>query len=825
MTDKKKEVPILSIHKACQKGNYDAVVAQLKKKKNNVNLEDETGHTPIQLAALHGSFEVVQLLVENGADLNQQDPSGWCALHFAASGRNEKLFAYLLSQESINVNLRNEGLNTPLHYLAKNFANLSEQILHDLIQKGADINAQNAQGETPLHGAALKGYEQVTTSLIDYGADVDICNNEGETPLNWATRNGHVKVISVLLKAYSNKNKSRSASLKPSIDQAVREGSNLLREQKKQQRHTLNVTSDFDQPLQERYELTFFGENFHLSLHDDNWDKCLYEGGLTLEQSSEKSSKESSKSSNIETPLRKEELPLSKLFHMYLTISGKNKTDPEILHWIAKFLTGPKKTYLVYLMNNYGYRIRLRNPQNKDSGSSTPQPSQPKSIGRSVSLQNLKSDKNAANPIDSSSNSLSTESATGAADPPHNDNNSDAHHSANSLDDSKSNSSSNRNSYDLGQTAPLESWDEEPVPHRPSPVVSPFESPAYMNKLKAFNAKKAKFDIWNEPSPRDRELYQLYFDVNEKKTTEVKPIPFQTTTEPGGRDRSYSLLEHRKLSKFHWEIDPHDLQVTDKIGRGSFGVVYKAVWMGVEVAVKKVECDDMSAEDYQNFLYEISMMSNLRHPNVLTFLGGSLEPPNLCFVTEYAQRGSLHQVLKTTQLTWMQRLNMSLDAAKGLMYLHHQVPPIVHRDLKSLNLLVDETFKIKVADFGLSKDKNNDINTKMGTLNWVAPEILNDNSQPYTEKADLYSFGLVLWEILTNKTPYEGKTTLQIVRLIDMGERPKVPTDADPEFAKLIVDCWHSDPAKRPPIEAVFKRLQAIKARYDKAAQPSSTKQ
>jgi serine/threonine protein kinase len=159
------------------------------------------------------------------------------------------------------------------------------------------------------------------------------------------------------------------------------------------------------------------------------------------------------------------------------------------------------------------------------------------------------------------------------------------------------------------------------------------------------------------------------------------------------------------------------------------------------------------------------------------------------------------------------------------MYLHHQVPPIVHRDLKSLNLLVDETFKIKVADFGLSKDKNNDINTKMGTLNWVAPEILNDNSQPYTEKADLYSFGLVLWEILTNKTPYEGKTTLQIVRLIDMGERPKVPTDADPEFAKLIVDCWHSDPAKRPPIEAVFKRLQAIKARYDKAAQPSSTKQ
>lgn len=205
------------------------------------------------------------------------------------------------------------------------------------------------------------------------------------------------------------------------------------------------------------------------------------------------------------------QLPLSKLFHMYLTISGKNKTDPEILHWIAKFLTGPKKTYLVYLMNNYGYRIRLRNPQNKDSGSSTPQPgSQPKAIGRSVSLQNLKSPNDGVNPIDSSSNSLSTESATGPADTQPNDTNSEANNSGNSIEDSKSNSSSNRNSYDLGHTVPPLDWDEEVAPHRPSPVVSPFESPAYMNKLKAFNAKKAKYDIWNEPSPRDREVRPIH---------------------------------------------------------------------------------------------------------------------------------------------------------------------------------------------------------------------------------------------------------------------------------------------------------------------------
>jgi hypothetical protein len=195
---------------------------------------------------------------------------------------------------------------------------------------------------------------------------------------------------------------------------------------------------------------------------------------------------------------------------MYLTISGKNKTDPEILHWIAKFLTGPKKTYLVYLMNNYGYRIRLRNPQGKDGTSLTPQVSQPKSIGRSVSLQNLKS-QNPVNPTDSASTSLSTESATGATDARPSDPNSDLNVSGHSLEDSKSTSSSQRNSDDWGNNSlsvHVESPDEDPI-RRPSPVVSPFESPAYMNRLKVFSTKKAKFDIWNEPSPRDREVLSL----------------------------------------------------------------------------------------------------------------------------------------------------------------------------------------------------------------------------------------------------------------------------------------------------------------------------
>jgi serine/threonine protein kinase len=280
------------------------------------------------------------------------------------------------------------------------------------------------------------------------------------------------------------------------------------------------------------------------------------------------------------------------------------------------------------------------------------------------------------------------------------------------------------------------------------------------------------------------------------------------------RDRSVSLWEHRtRVSSFHWEIAPSALQVCETLGKGAFGTVHRAKWMGTDVAIKIIDSSDYSPDDYREFLSEISMMSNLRHPNVLVLLGGSLVPPNLYFVTEYMRQGSLDKVLQAyPNLDWRVRLSMAIDMARGLFYLHHQSPPILHRDLKSLNILVDEHFRVKVADFGLSADKNEHLKTKMGTLNWVAPECIDASGKPYDEKADMWAFGMILWELVSGRIPFAKMSQLQILRRIDMHELEATPEGTDSRYEALIHWCWNTEPTKRPSIADALTCLEAIAA-------------
>lgn len=252
----------------------------------------------------------------------------------------------------------------------------------------------------------------------------------------------------------------------------------------------------------------------------------------------------------------------------------------------------------------------------------------------------------------------------------------------------------------------------------------------------------------------------------------------------------------------------------EKLGAGAFGTVYRAKWMGTEVALKILDSSDYTPDEYREFLAEISMMSNLRHPNVLIMLGGSLVPPNLYFVTEYMRQGSLDKLLNMLpNLSWRVRLQIALDIARGLYYLHHQSPPILHRDLKSLNILIDEHFRAKLADFGLSADKSDHLKTKMGTLNWVAPEMVNITGRKYDEKCDMWSFGMILWELVSFKIPFSNMSQLQTLRRIDMHELEPIPEGTDARYAALIQWCWHQDPNKRPSIADALDALEDVFAR------------
>nr|TKS01059.1 putative serine/threonine-protein kinase [Populus alba] len=142
-------------------------------------------------------------------------------------------------------------------------------------------------------------------------------------------------------------------------------------------------------------------------------------------------------------------------------------------------------------------------------------------------------------------------------------------------------------------------------------------------------------------------------------------------------------------------------------------------------------------------------------------------------------------------------------------YLHHRNPPIVHRDLKSSNLLVDKNWTVKVGDFGLSKWMNATFLTAKsgrGTPQWMAPEVLRN--EPSNEKSDVFSFGVILWELMAVSIPWVKLNSLQVVGVVGfMDRRLELPESLDPKVASIINDCWRSDPEQRPSFEEIIQRM------------------
>ncbi|KAK8970864.1 Serine/threonine-protein kinase CTR1 [Platanthera guangdongensis] len=259
-----------------------------------------------------------------------------------------------------------------------------------------------------------------------------------------------------------------------------------------------------------------------------------------------------------------------------------------------------------------------------------------------------------------------------------------------------------------------------------------------------------------------------------------------------------------------------ELVLKERIGAGSFGTVHRAEWHGSEVAVKILMEQDFHAEKIKEFLREVSIMKSLRHPNIVLFMGAVTQPPQLSIVTEYLSRGSLYRFLHKPGvreiLDGRRRLYMAFDVAKGMNYLHKRNPPIVHRDLKSPNLLVDKKYTVKVCDFGLSRLKASTyLSSKSlaGTPEWMAPEVLRD--EPSNEKSDVYSFGVILWELMTLQQPWSNLNPAQVVAAVGFkGRRLDIPSDVNFEIASIIVSCWSSEPWKRPSFSSVMVSLKQL---------------
>ncbi|KAL8064275.1 hypothetical protein ABFX02_01G079800 [Erythranthe guttata] len=262
------------------------------------------------------------------------------------------------------------------------------------------------------------------------------------------------------------------------------------------------------------------------------------------------------------------------------------------------------------------------------------------------------------------------------------------------------------------------------------------------------------------------------------------------------------------------EIRWGDLQLKEEVGQGSFAVVYRGIWNGSDVAVKVYYGNQYTEQVLLDYRKEIDIMRRLRHPNVLLFMGAVCTDEKLAIVTEYLTRGSLFKALhKNNQsLDIRRRLKMAIDVARGMNYLHHRNPPIVHRDLKSSNLLVDKSWTVKVGDFGLSKLKCATFLTAKsgrGTPQWMAPEVLRN--EPSTEKSDVFSYGVILWELMTQRVPWDDLNSLQVVGVVGfMDRRLEIPSNIDPQVSSIISDCWRSNPEERPSFEDIILKMTEL---------------
>ncbi|CAL9132854.1 unnamed protein product [Musa acuminata var. zebrina] len=272
-------------------------------------------------------------------------------------------------------------------------------------------------------------------------------------------------------------------------------------------------------------------------------------------------------------------------------------------------------------------------------------------------------------------------------------------------------------------------------------------------------------------------------------------------------------------------IENEDLEELRELGSGTFGTVYHGKWRGTDVAIKRIKKSCFTGRSSEKerltieFWREAEILSQLHHPNVVAFYGVVKDGPGgtLATVTEFMVNGSLRHVLlrKDKYLDRRKRLIIAMDAAFGMEYLHSK--NIVHFDLKCDNLLVnlkDQSRPIcKVGDFGLSKIKRNTLVSGgvRGTLPWMAPELLNGSSNKVSEKVDVFSFGIVMWEILTGEEPYANMHYGAIIGgIVNNTLRPPVPATCDPEWRKLMELCWAPDPAQRPSFTQIAGRLRSM---------------
>jgi serine/threonine protein kinase len=283
-----------------------------------------------------------------------------------------------------------------------------------------------------------------------------------------------------------------------------------------------------------------------------------------------------------------------------------------------------------------------------------------------------------------------------------------------------------------------------------------------------------------------------------------------------------SAGEHRINT---WKIIYAELRFGQLLGQGSSGKVCKAEYRGVSVAAKEVVGVPWARTD-EEIATSMQRLIDARHPNLVLLMGIARPPQKqgekgrLFVVSEFMERQSLYSVLHDTSVTldWKTTIGFMTDVAKALMYMHQSRPPLIHGNLTSRNILVSEDLVCKIGDYGLDAVWNGAAEKQASSL-WNAPEVFKKSVR--SKATNVFSFGIIMWEMLTRRAPYQDARGAAVVtspvdmirlakEITELGVRPDLPDNTPPALANLLKACWSATPEHRPEPDLIMQMLEKL---------------
>ncbi|CAM4947577.1 unnamed protein product [Rotaria socialis] len=332
---------------------------------------------------------------------------------------------------------------------------------------------------------------------------------------------------------------------------------------------------------------------------------------------------------------------------------------------------------------------------------------------------------------------------------------------------------------------------------------------------------ESKIDEITTMMEKKYEEQVLRFKAMEENNTQrhnsMKSLIMECNKERGDSARACKIEEEKNAYR---QIPYDDLIIEKCIGRGGFADVYRGKWLSHdhEVVIKLIRIEHLDDRGKEDFINEISVMYLTRYEHILNIFGACMGPTKYALIVEYMSLGSLYDVLqrKKPQLTWSDRLSVANQMIKGVNYLHKLPKPIIHRDIKSVNILMTDNVKgflVKIADFGLAKirhetSRQSSHGPLVGTLPWKAPELLKMGK--HTEASDIYALGVVLWELATESEPYEDSDLSTISAFVLRGDRLDIPDGIPSRFRELISRAWVHEPQRRPTCQELLNSMKDV---------------